>query len=61
MRAASSFAALWPSIAAYASVVQKFETSPRAPEALFRQGQGVLRSRQPQKEAAARQLDFTGC
>lgn len=42
--------------AAYASVVEKFKTSPRAPEALFQQGQMVLRSRAPQRESAARQL-----
>jgi serine/threonine protein kinase/tetratricopeptide (TPR) repeat protein len=42
--------------AAYASVVEKFKTSTRAPEALFQQGQLVLRSRAPQRESAARQL-----
>jgi len=42
--------------AAYASVVQKFKGSPRAPEALVRQAEIVLRSRQAQKEASARQL-----
>ena len=43
-------------IATYASIVQKFKASPRAPEALVRQAQGVLRSRQPQRDAMARQL-----
>jgi len=42
--------------AAYASVAEKFKTSTRAPEALFQQGQLVLRSRAPQRESAARQL-----
>ena len=41
---------------AYAAVVEKFKTSPRAPEALFRQAQRVFRSRQPQKETLARNL-----
>jgi TolA-binding protein len=36
--------------------VEKFKTSPRAPEALFRQAERVFRSRQPQREAQARQL-----
>ena len=40
----------------YASLAAKFSTSPRAPEALFRQGQRVLLSRQPDREAAARRL-----
>ena len=38
------------------SVVEKFKSSARAPEALFRQAQGVLRSRQSQRELVARQL-----
>jgi TolA-binding protein len=42
--------------AAYASVVEKFKTGPRAPEALFRQAERVFRSRQPQREPMARQL-----
>ncbi len=42
--------------ASYVTVVEKFKTSARAPEALFQQAQLVLRSRQPQREAAARQL-----
>ena len=42
--------------AAYAAVVQNFRTSPRAPEALFRQAERLFRSRQPQREAQARQL-----
>jgi len=43
-------------VAAYASLAEKFKTSPRAPEALFRQAQRVLKSKQPQKEMAARNL-----
>ena len=39
--------------ASYVTVVEKFKTSARAPEALFQQAQLVLRSRQPQREAAA--------
>jgi outer membrane protein assembly factor BamD (BamD/ComL family) len=43
-------------VAAYASVVLNFKTSPRAPEALFRQAQRVLKSRQSERDDAARQL-----
>jgi len=46
-------------VAAYASVAEKFRTSPRAPEALFRQAQRVLKSRQQQKEMIARDLYTT--
>ena len=41
---------------AYASVTDKFKTSARAPEALIKQAQLVTRSREPQREATARQL-----
>jgi TolA-binding protein len=43
-------------VRAYASVVAQFRTSPRAAEALVRQAQSALRSRQPQREQVARQL-----
>jgi TolA-binding protein len=43
-------------VTAYASVADKFKTSPRAPEALVRQAELVLQSRQSQRESAARQL-----
>jgi serine/threonine protein kinase len=43
-------------ITAYASLAAKFDTSSRAPEALYKQGQRVLLSRQPDREAAARRL-----
>ena len=46
-------------VAAYASVAEKFKTSPRAPEALFRQAERVLKSRQQQKEMVARNLYTT--
>ena len=41
------------------SIAEKFKTSPRAPEALFRQAQRVLKSRQQQKEMVARNLYTT--
>jgi serine/threonine protein kinase/TolA-binding protein len=40
---------------AYAAVADRFKTSPRAAEALFRQAQRVMASRQPQREQVARQ------
>ncbi len=43
-------------ISTYAAVVEKFKTSPRAPEALFLQAQRVLRSRLTTREPLARQL-----
>jgi TolA-binding protein len=43
-------------IRAYASLVERFTTSPRAAEALVRQAQRVMASRRPQREQAARQL-----
>lgn len=43
-------------VRAYASLVERFTTSPRAAEALFRQAQRVMASRQPQREQAARQM-----
>jgi serine/threonine protein kinase/TolA-binding protein len=43
-------------LAAFASVVLNFKASPRAAEALFRQAQRVLKSRQSQREDLARQL-----
>jgi TolA-binding protein len=43
-------------VRAYASLVERFTTSPRAAEALVRQAQRVMASRQPQREQAARQL-----
>ena len=43
-------------MAAFAAVAEKYPQSPRAPEAMFRQAQGVLRSRQSQREQAARTL-----
>ena len=46
-------------MAAYASVAANFKSSPRAPEALFRQAQRVLKSKQPQKEMVARNLYTT--
>jgi TolA-binding protein len=43
-------------ISAYASVASMFKTHPRAPEAMFRHAQLVLRSRQAQRESTAREL-----
>jgi serine/threonine protein kinase/TolA-binding protein len=43
-------------VRAYASLVERFSTSPRAAEALFRQAQRVMASRQPQREQTARQM-----
>ncbi|MGH9239861.1 MAG: protein kinase domain-containing protein [Vicinamibacterales bacterium] len=43
-------------VRAYASLVERFTTSPRAAEALFRQAQRVMASRQPQREQAARRM-----
>ena len=43
-------------VRAYASLVERFNTSPRAAEALFRQGQRTMASRQPQREQTARQI-----
>ena len=43
-------------VQAYAALTEKFKASPRAPEALVRQAQRVLRSRQPMRAAMARQL-----
>jgi serine/threonine protein kinase/outer membrane protein assembly factor BamD (BamD/ComL family) len=43
-------------VRAYASLVERFNTSPRAAEALFRQAQRVMASRQPQRELIARQM-----
>jgi serine/threonine protein kinase/tetratricopeptide (TPR) repeat protein len=43
-------------VRAYASIIERFRTSPRAAEALIRQAQGALRSRQAQREQLARQL-----
>jgi serine/threonine protein kinase len=43
-------------VRAYASLVERFKTSPRAAEGLFRQAQRVMASRQPQREQAARQM-----
>ena len=42
-------------VRAYASLVERFTTSPRVAEALFRQAQRVMASRQPQREQMARQ------
>jgi serine/threonine protein kinase len=43
-------------ITTYASLAAKFDKSARAPEALYKQGQRVLLSRQPDREPAARRL-----
>ena len=43
-------------ITTYASLAAKFDKSSRAPEALYKQGQRVLLSRQPDREPAARRL-----
>jgi TolA-binding protein len=42
--------------AAYASVADRFKTSPRAPEALVRQAQRVMSSSRSQRESIAREL-----